>query len=103
MDAELGEDVLDMMPHRVPAQIEMLGNLPVRGSPREQTRDLRLAFGQSEPREAQLCRDLLIVREAHGHAYFERGKQKLEQCARSGSRTRASRAHRRLRVAVRDT
>ena len=62
MDAKLQENVLDMMPHCMPAHIELFGDLSVRGSPREQTRDLRFTSGQPEPRERQLCSDLAVVR-----------------------------------------
>src|SRR5688572_17812793 len=93
MDTELRENVLDMMPHRVRAHVELLGNLPVRRSPREQPRDLRLTPGQSEPPETQLRVELMFVRKPHGHSHLERGKQELEQRFRGMSRTRASRTY----------
>src|SRR5688500_16266632 len=46
MDAELGEDILDMVPHGMRAHVELIGDLPVRRSAREQTRNLRLTTGQ---------------------------------------------------------
>ena len=45
MNAELGEDITSVMPHRVRAQVEPIGDLPVRGPPREEARHLRLASG----------------------------------------------------------
>ena len=72
MNAELREDVLDMMPHRMRAHVELLGDLSVRRSPREQTRDLRLTPGQPEPSESQLRSHFAVVREAHGDTHLER-------------------------------
>src|SRR5687767_13349794 len=102
MDAELREEVLDMMANRLRAQIELFGELPVRCASREQTRDLRLTPVQPEAREIRLCRDFAVVREAHGHSHLERGEQELEHCSRLVSRARTSRTHGRLCVVVRD-
>ena len=82
MDAELREDVLDMMPHRVRAHVELFGDLPVRRPTREQTRNLRLTPGEPEPPKCQLLRDLAVVREAHGDSHLERGDQESEQRSR---------------------
>jgi|SRR5687767_5987801 len=93
MDTELRKNVLDMMPHRVRAHVELFGNLPVRSSPREQPRDLRLTLGQPEPPEAELRVELAFVGEAHRHSHLERGKQEFEQRSRSVSRARAPRTY----------
>ena len=90
MDAELGEDVLHVMPHRVRAHVELIGDLPVRRSPREQTRDLRLTPGQPQPSEGEIRPDLTIVREAHGDSHLERGEQESEQRSRRMSWARAT-------------
>ena len=78
MDAELPENILDMMSHGVRAHVELLGDLPVRRSAREQTRDLRLTPGQPEPSECQLRRDLAVTRETHGDSHLERGEYQPE-------------------------
>ena len=75
MDAELRKNILDMMPHGVRAHVELIGDLPVRRSAREQTRDLRLTPGQPEPTQCQLRRDLVVSRETHGDSHLERGEQ----------------------------
>ena len=102
MNAELGEDILHVMPHRVRAQVEPIGDLPVRRSPREQTRDVRLTPGQPQPSEGELRPDFTIVREAHGDSHLERGEQESEQCFRRVSWAGPTRTNRRLDVAVRD-
>src|SRR6476469_6306429 len=79
MDAELREDVLDVMPHRVRAHVELLGDLPVRRPTREQTGDLRLTPGQPESSERQIVRDLAVVREAHRDSHLQCAEQ--EQAA----------------------
>ena len=78
MDAELREDVLDVMPHRVRAHVELLGDLPVRRPTREQTGDLRLTPGQPETSERQIVRDLAVTRETHGDSHLERGEYQPE-------------------------
>ena len=91
MDAELRENILDMMPHGMRAHLELLGDLPVRRSAREQTRDLRLTPGQPEPSECQLRPALVVTRETHGDSHLEGGKQKSEQRSRCMSWARAAR------------
>src|SRR5690242_3983456 len=75
MDAELGEDVLDVVPHGVRADVELVRDLPVRGASREQSCHLRFARGQSEVAEREWLRRLLIAREANVHRQLERWKQ----------------------------
>ena len=90
MDAELHEDVLDVMPHGVRAHVELFGDLAVRRPTREQTRDLRLTPGKAEPSKGQLLRNLAVVRQAHRDSHLERGEQESEQRSRRMSWARAT-------------
>src|SRR4029078_13670527 len=98
MDPELHEDILDMIPHSVRAQLELLGDFPVRGSAREQTRNLRLTPGQPQPSECQLRPDLAVTPATHGDSDLEGGKEQSEQRSRCMSWARAARTKRRLDV-----
>src|SRR4051812_46304179 len=102
MDAQLREDVLDVMPHRVRAHAELFGDLSVRRPTGEQTRDLRLTPCEPEPSERQLLRDFAIVRETHGDSYLERGEQESQQRGGRVSWARATRTNGALDVSVRD-
>ena len=102
MDAKFRENVLDMMPHGMRAHVQLIGDLPVRRSAREQTGDLRLTPGQPEPSQCQLRRDLVVTREAHGDSHLERGEKQPEQRSRRVSWAVPARANGCLDVAVRD-
>jgi len=71
MDTELGEDVLDMMPHRVRTHVELFSDLPVQRALRQQARDLRFTLGQPEATESQIRLYLAFVSQAHGHSHLE--------------------------------
>src|SRR5438045_4038303 len=65
MDAELREDILGMMSHRVGTHTKLLRDLPVGGPPREETRHLRLATSEPESREARRGHHLAVLRDSH--------------------------------------
>ena len=100
MNAELREDVLDMMPHGVRAYVELVGDLPIRRSPRQETRNLRFTRGEPEASESRLRGDVAVVRETYGDTNLERRKQQSEQRSRCVSWARTTRPNGALDVTV---